>query len=146
MDPAPRPPFPGARNVCGRPNTRHFSHPAYGNPTDPFQLPETGFPEPGNRTGNEPVLLLTQADMDSMFYSRAWPYSPLGYNSPFLMNRPRGYSQPLPSDSRTDADFYPGLEGDELIHAWFKEVAELIGWKEVVFYGRSALLISNLVK
>jgi hypothetical protein len=153
---AERPPFPGARFICGFvPNLPEDGNYRYGPPEQPLDF---GFPDPGNRTPHQPVVFVSQQKLDQLFNCRTWPsaahsntqpwFPPAGhgYRGPWHQPPPPGFGPALPEKVLTDADYYPGLTGDDLVKAWFTEVAQELGWKEVNFYGRSVLLVSHLVK
>lgn len=148
ITPAPRPPFPGVENVCGwiQPSPTIRTIDPEGRYVHPDEL--KGFPDPGDCSPHEPVVFLPYERATAVFNSRRWPAGswvptrgPLGN-----YHQPLPYQTTNPQETRTDADFYPGLEGDALMASWFAEVAKLSGWDNIQFYGRSVLLISKLVR
>ena len=149
IGPAPRPPFPGIRGVSAYIFTQQRACGDDGAMNFPPHMTEHGFPDPGNRTPHEPVVFLSQHRAEAIFSARLWPatgFNGGGFNA-YGGYRPHpnyGHLNSAP-DHRTDADFYPGIEGDDLMKAWFTEVAEKCGWKDVQFFGRSVLLVSKLV-
>lgn len=150
IGPAPRPPFPGIRDVIShfmpfQPANLNFGSPGLGGPET------AGFPDPGNCTPHEPVVFLPFQHAYAIFRARRWPASVVEndrWHQPWngYGGQPRWHMAPPPppTDGRTDNDFYPGLEGEDLMKAWFTEVAEKCGWKDVQFFGRTVLLISKL--